>query len=89
LRIKTTKRGLKLTSLCSLLVHDTVPAFPTADGLSRFDLIFGTAIFDTLKIKVIPSFQHASYQRINIPSPASEEVEMMRCYQRLVALVDS
>jgi hypothetical protein len=37
-----------LTSLCSLLVHDTVSAFPAANGLARLDVIFGATIFRTL-----------------------------------------
>jgi hypothetical protein len=37
-----------LTSLCSLLVHDTVSTFPAANGLARLDVIFGTTIFRTL-----------------------------------------
>src|SRR6267154_5170362 len=49
LGIKTTHpRDFGLTSLCSLLVHDTVSAFPTANGLARLDVIFGTTIFRTL-----------------------------------------
>jgi hypothetical protein len=49
----------KLTSFCSLLVHDAVPTFPAADGLSRFDVVFGTAIFDALKSQ--------QYLRANMP----------------------
>ena len=37
----------ELTSLRSLLVHDTMSAFPAANGLAGLDVIFGTAIFRT------------------------------------------
>ena len=66
-----------------------MPTFPTADGLSRFDVIFGTAILGTHQNYSDTIVPHASHQRTNIPYPASEGAERTGCWQCLVALVDS
>jgi hypothetical protein len=82
-------RGIStLTSLRSLLVHDTMSAFSAANGLPRLDVIFGTTVFLILTHDSIRDIM-LSHQHTNTPSPASEGVKRPRWRQRRAVLVDS
>ena len=41
----TTQSEGQHTALGTLLVHDTMPTFSTADGLPRLDLVFCSAVY--------------------------------------------